>query len=509
MRYKVLIFLVCSVGLLFARKNKNPYDVVYNHLYYLQQDTYHPDSAAQSLYPLEGISKSERIRRAVQLKSIFDGLGFYVNLDEIPDNPDHIDSASGKPIYFLNKELLPEVYLKKYGNTWYYSKFTVEQIPTIYKKVYPFGIHKIADYFASHKGFSKFLGLYSWQWIGILLFGILGTLVFFVFRFITRRIIRYLLRVYKKKSRRELPVKNIILLANAVSYLVVTFYIKIFLRALLLPIEINRFIITGLRVISALLLVLIAYRIADLLLAIMEKAAKKSQSKLDDQLVPLLKTVVRTGIWILGGLFVLQNLGYNVYALLAGISIGGIAVALAAQDTLKNFFGSVMIFLDKPFLIGDWIQSGGIEGVVENVGLRATRIRTFEDSLIYLPNAFLVDNPIDNKGLRRARRYKTFIGVEYSTTSTQIRQFIEKLKQFIAEHPALPQERSEVVFHSFGDSALNILFLVFINAPDWNTEMKIRQEINFYIMHLAEELDIGFAFPSQSLYIEKLPNKKD
>ncbi len=503
-----LFFLLTSC--VFARRNTSPYQTVYNHLYYLQPDSYHPDSAAKSLYPQKKLSPEERIQRAIQLKNIFDALGFYVNTDEIPNNPNYKDTTTGRHIYYLNKELLPDIYLKKYGKNWYYSRFTVEQIPNIYKKIYPFGIHRVVDYFSLHRNFYKFLGLYSWQWAGILLLAGLGTLIFFVFRFLVRRLVRFVLRIYRKyASRKDFPVKNIILVANAVSYLIVTFYVKIFLRALLLPIEINRFIIGGIKILSAFLIVLIVYRIADLLLALIEKAASKTRSKLDDQLIPLLRTITHISIWVIGGLFILQNFGYNISALLAGISIGGIALALAAQDTLKNFFGSVMIFLDKPFLIGDWIQGGGVDGVVENVGLRATRIRTFEDSLVYVPNAILLDNPIDNKGLRRLRRYKTFIGLEYSTTKNQITRFMEELKKFIEEHPALPSERSAVVFHSFGDSALQILFVVFIDAKDWNEEMKVRQEINLYIMELAEKLNIGFAFPSQSLYIEKFPHPKN
>ena len=320
-----------------------------------------------------------------------------------------------------------------------------------------------------------------------------------------RKFIRLVIKLSRKRIT-YFPVPAIVKLANAISYLVVIIFVKLAFRALLLPISINRVVISGLEIASWILIILIIQRIVGLIMAMLEQAAQKTQTKLDDQILPMLKSISFWGIWILGFLFVLQNLGYNIYTLLAGLSIGGIAVALAAQDTLKNFFGSIMIFLDRPFTVGDWIITNSIEGIVESVGLRATRIRTFANSLIYLPNALLMEQPIDNMGLRQFRRYKTFIGVEYSTTREQINNFINKLRDFIKNHPNIITEKSAVYFYSFGDSALNILFVVFIDAKDWNSEMEIREGINLFIMKTAEELGINFAFPSQSIYIEKLPN---
>ena len=166
-----------------------------------------------------------------------------------------------------------------------------------------------------------------------------------------------------------------------------------------------------------------------------------------------------------------------------------------------------MIFIDKPFQIGDWITSGDIDGSVEEVGFRSTRIRTFRNSLMYVPNGKLADAMIDNHGLRVYRRYYTKLSITYDTPPPLIETFVEGLKEIVKTHPTTRKDYIEISFNEFGPSSLNIMFYMFFEVPTWSEELQGRHEINLEIMKLAEHLGINFAFPTQTLHIENMPGK--
>src|SRR5690606_23843710 len=161
--------------------------------------------------------------------------------------------------------------------------------------------------------------------------------------------------------------------------------------------------------------VLAAYHAVDVLSLYSVWATGRSDSRFDDMLVPLVRRTLKVFIAALGLIFVAQNLDINVWSLFAGFSIVGAAVALAGQDTVKNLFGSVTVILDRPFRVGDWVNVGGIDGTVEDLGFRSPRIRTSYDSVVTLPNAQLLTASVDNYGRRAWRRYSTRLRVEYST----------------------------------------------------------------------------------------------
>jgi MscS family membrane protein len=249
-----------------------------------------------------------------------------------------------------------------------------------------------------------------------------------------------------------------------------------------------------------------AYRVVDVFEGLAREWAGKTEGKLDDQLVPMVGRVLKVTVVALGIVFVLQNQGVEVASLLAGLGIGGIAFALAAKDTVENLFGSLTIFLDRPFQIGDWIVvDDKWEGVVEEVGLRSTRIRSFGKSMISVPNAKVGNSPINNMGQRPFRRQTTTVGIEYSTPTEKIEQLVERMNTIVMEHPETWKGTCEIHFKDFGASSLDIMVYFFIEAPDWHRELQVRQAIFIQFMKAAEELGIGFAFPSTSLYVEKVP----
>ena len=197
-------------------------------------------------------------------------------------------------------------------------------------------------------------------------------------------------------------------------------------------------------------------------------------------------------------------MNYDVASLIAGLGIGGLAFALAAQDTIANLFGSATIFASRPFQIGDWVNVNGTEGVVESVGFRSTRIRTFYNSLVSIPNSRVADSVVDNYGAREFRRFKTVLGLTYDTTPEQMQAFVEGIRAILKSNPAVRQEYYEVHFNSFGDSSLNVLVYAFFKTDSWTTELTEKHNILLDIMRMAEELGVSFAFPTQTLHLESV-----
>ena len=221
-------------------------------------------------------------------------------------------------------------------------------------------------------------------------------------------------------------------------------------------------------------------------------------------LFSFLEKTLKVFVFLAGGVFIIQNMGFNVSSVLAGLGLGGMAIAFAAKETLSNIFGSLMIAFDRPFSLGDWIQFDNIEGTVENIGIRSTQIKTFYDSIVSIPNSVIAQSKIDNLGKRQFRRTRFTLGVTYSTPSIKIQNFVEGIKTIIQKHPKTKKDYYQVSFSGYADSSLNIFVNLFLQVKDWNEELDCRQEIFLDILNLAQKENVEFAFPSQSLYIERM-----
>ena len=187
--------------------------------------------------------------------------------------------------------------------------------------------------------------------------------------------------------------------------------------------------------------------------------------------------------------------------MLCCIGIGGAAFAFASKDAVSNLFGSVTVLTDRPFEIGDWIVTEGVEGSVESVGFRSTRIRTFYNSLITLPNSRLTTAAVDNMGRRRYRRIKTMLGLQYDTTPEQIDAFCEGIRELIRRHTYTRKDYYHVYFNEFADSSLNVLLYCFLECPDWSIELREKHRLFCDIIKLAQRLGVSFAFPTSTLHL--------
>ena len=235
----------------------------------------------------------------------------------------------------------------------------------------------------------------------------------------------------------------------------------------------------------------------------LKNKALKTESKVDDQLIPFaidiakVLTIVLALVMILGNVF-----NVNVTALVTGLGIGGVAFALASKESLENLLGSFTIFFDKPFTVGDTITLGGVTGTVEKVGFRSTRIRTFDKSVVTVPNKNIISAELDNLGARPVRRVKFNIGLTYDTSVENIKNIVDDIQKLIDEHPMTNQD-GRVRFLEFGPSSLDIMVLYYVDSPDWEVLIDAKQKINFDIIDIVNKYKCEFAFPSTSIYIEK------
>lgn len=247
----------------------------------------------------------------------------------------------------------------------------------------------------------------------------------------------------------------------------------------------------------------IVLRIVEFLGMVLLKKAEKTESKQDDQLITFavealkIIVIIFTVFIILGTVF-----GANVGSLVAGLGIGGLAIALAAKESLENLLSSFIIFLDKPFVVGDVVTSGNITGTVEKVGFRSTRIRTLEKSFVTIPNRKMVDAELDNLTLRTFIRAKFIVGILYSTPDEKIRSIVSEIQEFIDKHPQTSQD-GIVRFFEFGESSLNIQVQFFVNSQDYNVYLKVREEVNYKISEIVKKHGSDFAFPTRTVLLEK------
>ncbi len=204
----------------------------------------------------------------------------------------------------------------------------------------------------------------------------------------------------------------------------------------------------------------------------------------------------------LGLVAVLQTFGINVSAFIASLGLGGLAFALAAKDTAANLFGGFAILTDNIFKIGDWVKIGSVEGVVEDIGMRTTKIRAFDKRLIVVPNATIANSAVDNFSRRDRRRIKMRIGLIYGTSTQTMQKILTEIREMLQNHPQIHKEPLLVYFDEFGASSLDLFFYLFTKTAVWEEYLKIREDINLKIIEIVQRNGSDFAFPSQSIYFE-------
>ncbi len=353
------------------------------------------------------------------------------------------------------------------------------------------------------KGFkSEFLGFPKWQILGIFIAILLGFLV----KYIVEGLI-ILGKKFATYSQSQWDDKLIEAVEGPIAYCTASGFWFLALYVMRIEGVVLQVLSSLIQIILSISIIWLFYRLAAVWSGYISLLTQKTEFVIDDRLLPLVTRATRILIVVFGGLIALQNLGINVVSVIAGLGLGGLALALAAKDTAANLFGSLMILSDRPFKLGDWVQFGNIEGTVEDVGFRSTRVRTFYDSVVTVPNAVIANANIDNMGRRTYRRVKAVLGITYSTTPEQLEAFLEGIKKIIQANSYTRKDYFHVIFNDYGPSSLHVLVYFFLKVPDWAEELLQKQNIFIEIKRLARDLNVNFAFPSQSLYVESFPGQ--
>ena len=244
------------------------------------------------------------------------------------------------------------------------------------------------------------------------------------------------------------------------------------------------------------------YNVSDTTHGIMMDVLAKAGIRPEDSLSNICSTAMRLVIIVLCFVTVAKEWNYDISGFIASLSIGSLAVAFAAKDALANVFGSLVILLDRPFKVGDWVLANGIEGIVEKVSFRSTCIRTFPQELVYVPNSLLSNTPITNFTMREKRRIDFTLGLTYSSTASQIEELVAKLKEYLASNDKLYQDDIRVHFVNYNESSLDVRVTCYARTGSQVEYLNILQEINLKIMSILEEVGVSCAFPSRSIYFE-------
>ncbi len=248
------------------------------------------------------------------------------------------------------------------------------------------------------------------------------------------------------------------------------------------------------------------YRGTDIIKNIFAKISKRTANELDDIVLPFIGKGIKVLVVIVGISVVAKEWRYDLGAILAGLGLGGLAFALAAQETLANFFGGLTIMIDKPFTVGDWIQSSSVEGTVEDIGFRTTKVRTFAQALVSVPNSIIAKAAVTNWSKMGKRRITFNLGIKYQTTIRQIEVLLERVRRMLTDNTEVHPDTIFVYFDAFGASAYELFFYFFTKTTNWQEFLKVKEEINLELMHILDELEIKVAFPSTSVYMESMGN---
>ena len=341
---------------------------------------------------------------------------------------------------------------------------------------------------------ARIAGVALWQWLG-LSFGLLigGLVVLCSHRAARRRVDDSRERLGSRWRALLVPLAIIFVAGLLVPLLTAL------LRIGATPRVVIDYIQTGAVFLAAAWLAIVVSVVIGEAIVASERLTSRS---LDSQLIRLgtrlVGFVAAVAILIEGG----DELGFPAYSVLAGLGVGGLAVALAARDTIANLIGSLLITIEKPFRVGHVVRIGGSEGTVEDVGFRSTRIRTPDNSLVTIPSSAVVNTTVENLSIRTKRRQRFFVQVMYDTPREKVEEIVAGIRQLIVDHPLAEESTCQVRFNNFAESSLDILVIFNLMVEDYASELREREAVLLQIMDLVKDAGVEFAFPTRTLYIE-------
>ncbi len=376
---------------------------------------------------------------------------------------------------------------------WLFSAQTVADIDALYGAL---GYGWAGDYLPPLFFELTLWQVQLWQWIGLTLALLLGLGAGYLGALATRRVLLRAARLTRWAWDDE--VVRAMRGPLVVLYWVLTFFI---LRTFLaLGEAAEGVLLRGCMFVGILALGWFLVRLVDVAAEFSRRLFAQREDDMAAAMVPVARKIVKALVSFIVVIVALQNMGMDVGGLLAGLGIGGLAFALAAKSTLENLFGGITIAVDRPFKVGDYVQVGSLAGTVEDLGLRSTRLRTVDRTVVTIPNGQLMDSRIENFSRRDKIRLLTTLGVQYDTTLDQLRYIVDELKRYLLAHPRVA-EGFRVRFVGFGPSSLDVEVLAYVTSTDFAEFTGIREEIYLNLGSIVAEAGAQFAFPSQTVYV--------
>jgi MscS family membrane protein len=414
--------------------------------------------------------------------------------DGLPSNRDRLGTIDTKAGKF---DILIQQVPREDGVTvWKVAGVTLAQVPDLYKE---FGYGVLERFLPKIFFDIQFLDIALWQWIGLLGLVMLAAIVSWFLTVFVMRIFGTAVAFTKTTIDDKMRVAA----AGPIRLGIAILVFRVGLVPLGLGVETMQFFSA---LLSALFIVAVTWlllRISDVLSSVVEARLVERGELGAIALVPPGRKFVKAIVVILAFVAILSNFGFNVAALLAGLGVGGIAVALAAQKTIENLFGGIILYTDRPVRVGDFCRFGDKMGTIEEIGIRSTRVRTLDHTLISIPNATFSNMEIDNITARERIRLLAILTVRYETTPDQLRYILVEIRKLLYSHERVISDTPRVRFINFGAYSLDIEVLAYVNSTDWAEFLGIREDIFLRIMDIIEASGSGFAFPSQTLYMGK------
>ena len=353
---------------------------------------------------------------------------------------------------------------------------------------------------------SAHLPFLEWELWGNELWKYLFSLIYIFLAFYVSKFLDYLTRVWLKKwaARTETKFDDLLLdlLNGPIKIVAFIIFLRIGLDVFQWPDVVQHFLTKGFTIIVAASLTYMVLKFVDLVMGFWRHRAEADADRtFDQQLFPIIRKSLKAFVVVVATLVTLDNIGVNITAAIASLSIGGLAVGLAAQDTLANLFGAVAIFLDKPFRIGDRIQLDSVDGLVESIGMRSTRVRNLDGHLITIPNKTMGNATITNVTRRPNIKTTMNIGITYDTPAARVREAVKILEEIYRSHPMTAD--LIISFNKFADCALNIIVIHWWNSTDYKQYLAGMQELNLQVKERFDAAGLDFAFPTQTIHVKQ------
>jgi len=334
----------------------------------------------------------------------------------------------------------------------------------------------------------------------------LASLIYIFCAFYVSKLLDYLTCVWLKKwaDRTASKLDDLLLdaLRGPVKVVAFVIFLHIGLAVFRWPANVQVFLSKGLIIVVAFSITYVTLKVVELFMGVWrERTSAGTDKSFDEQLFPIVRKSVKLFVVVIAVLVTSQNLGINITGVIASLSIGGLALGLAAQDTLANMFGAVAVYMDKPFRIGDRIRLEGVDGTVENIGLRSTRVRNLEGHIVTIPNKTMGNATITNITRRRTIRTDMNIGITYDTPSEKVKRATTILEEVFRAHPRTAD--LIISFNKFADCALNILVVHVWDGADMKEHFAALQELNLTIKQRFDAEGLEFAFPTQTIYVKE------